>query len=353
MKELISIIVPVYNVDKYISYCIESIRRQSIQNFELILVNDGSKDNSGTICDEYAQIDSRIKVIHKKNGGLGSARNAGIDMATGEFIFFCDSDDWIGINYLEILYSAIIEYKADQAVGSFTKVTENEKICIKHEEGIYDLSTSEDKIQYCFYKIFGRKHGWETWTRLYRTNIIKNNEIRFCEHCDNFAEDLGYSLVYSLYCSKIVSVNSAEYFYRVRPNSIMTSNVGQFKFNAVNEIFIYFHDKYIKALDGYRIKDILPIFHFLIMFNQYFNIIGTTSYPMLKKELNNIENYDVWSQQTKQLLNIKHYKLLKQYFGKYNAIRILLLSHYCLHGNWNRFKIESGLFYRFNNKGGN
>ena len=119
MKKLISIIVPVYNVDKYISYCIESIRRQSIQNFELILVNDGSKDNSGTICDEYAQIDSRIKVIHKKNGGLMDAWKNGLEYANSDLIMFVDSDDWVEKNYVYDLVSLMKEGTAIGICGFF------------------------------------------------------------------------------------------------------------------------------------------------------------------------------------------------------------------------------------------
>ena len=100
----ISVIVPVYNVEKFIKRCLDSIINQTMRDLEIILVNDGSTDNSGKICDEYAQLDNRITVIHKENGGLSSARNTGLDVATGEWIAFVDSDDYIEKNMYEVLY---------------------------------------------------------------------------------------------------------------------------------------------------------------------------------------------------------------------------------------------------------
>ena len=118
MDSLVSVIVPVYKVEKYLSKCLDSIVNQTYKNLEIILVDDGSPDNSGKICDEYAQKDSRIKVIHKENGGLSSARNAGLDIATGEYIAFADSDDSVHLDFVEKLYRAIKEENADIACCS-------------------------------------------------------------------------------------------------------------------------------------------------------------------------------------------------------------------------------------------
>lgn len=109
----VSIIVPVYNVEKYVERCIESIIKQSYKNLEIILIDDGSKDNSGKICDEYAQKDNRIKVIHKKNGGLSDARNTGLNIADGEYICFIDSDDYIHKDLVKDNLEKLIQQKAD------------------------------------------------------------------------------------------------------------------------------------------------------------------------------------------------------------------------------------------------
>ena len=116
-REFISVIVPVYNVEYYLKQCLDSIVNQTYRNLEIILVDDGSTDSSGDICDEYAQIDARIKVIHKENGGLSSARNAGLDVCTsgGELIAFVDSDDWLELDMFEVLYTNLKEKNVDIA----------------------------------------------------------------------------------------------------------------------------------------------------------------------------------------------------------------------------------------------
>ena len=107
MEDLISVIVPVYNVEKYLNKCIDSIINQTYKNLEIILVDDGSQDSSGKICDEYTKKDNRIKVIHKENGGVSSARNIGLNNATGEWIAFIDADDWVDEEYLQTLFNRI------------------------------------------------------------------------------------------------------------------------------------------------------------------------------------------------------------------------------------------------------
>ena len=128
----ISVIVPVYNVEKYLERCIKSILYQTYQNLEIILIDDGSTDNSGKICDTYAQIDNRIKVYHGDNVGAGMARNVGLDIATGEYITFIDSDDYIGNMRLADMIKNTIKTGADTCMTGFTKVYGNKKITHKH-----------------------------------------------------------------------------------------------------------------------------------------------------------------------------------------------------------------------------
>ena len=115
----ISVIVPIYKVENYLNRCVESIRKQTYRNLEIILVDDGSPDACGEMCDRYAQEDSRIRVIHKENGGLSDARNAGIEVAAGEYIAFIDSDDWIDDKMYEVLYHTLLKYDADIAECSY------------------------------------------------------------------------------------------------------------------------------------------------------------------------------------------------------------------------------------------
>lgn len=124
-ESLISVVVPIYKVEKYLVKCIDSIIEQSYRNIELILVDDGSPDSCPQICEEYRKKDSRIKVIHKQNGGLSDARNAGMEIATGEWITFIDSDDYVGINFLKELYSSAINTKADISICDYKSVSDD------------------------------------------------------------------------------------------------------------------------------------------------------------------------------------------------------------------------------------
>lgn len=147
MNELVSVIVPVYNVEKYLSKCIDSILNQTYSNLELILVDDGSTDESGRICDEYAAKDDRIRVIHKENGGQGSARNMALDVMTGEFVAFVDSDDYIELNMFEKMVDAAQCYNADVVATSFLMNTPFRQIETETVEKIVIIDGSENLIK--------------------------------------------------------------------------------------------------------------------------------------------------------------------------------------------------------------
>ena len=119
MNELISIIVPIYNVENYLRQCLDSIQNQTYQNFECLIINDGSPDNSADICREYVEKDSRFRYLEKENGGVSSARNLGIEHSKGQYITFIDSDDWVDSDYLEVLYKSLTDEKADVAVSTY------------------------------------------------------------------------------------------------------------------------------------------------------------------------------------------------------------------------------------------
>lgn len=216
----ISVIVPVYKVESYLEQCISSIIKQTYKNLEIILVNDGSPDNCGKLCDIYAKKDSRIKVIHKKNGGLSDARNVALDIATGDYIGFVDSDDWININMYEVLINEaknedadIVECKFKSVYDRNIKIDMNEVI----EKKIFN---AEEAIkQHLKGKYFYRC----VWNKIYKKELFK--DIRF--PYSKLAEDLyvTYKLFYK--SSKLISVNFQGYYYYIRDNSIM--GIGDFK----------------------------------------------------------------------------------------------------------------------------
>lgn len=225
MRILITVVVPVYNVELYLSQCIESICNQTYRDLEIILVDDGSKDISGIICDEYAEKDERITVIHKENGGLSDARNAGIEVASGEYICFIDSDDFIDSQMLENLYLSCVQNEVQISICKRKFVYDNEEV--KSIRKKYDT------------KIFSGVEGFKhflledidgfvvAWNKLYKTSLFNN--IKYPKgviHEDCFTT---YKLL--LASNKVAYIDYIGYFYRQRNGSIM--NNGNFEKDSV------------------------------------------------------------------------------------------------------------------------
>ncbi len=209
---LISIIVPVFNVEAYVERCIESLILQSYQNIEIIIVDDGSTDNSGKICDKYRERDSRIKVIHKQNGGLADARNTGLDKAKGEYIAFVDSDDWVAADYVNEMYKVLVLNDSDIAVCKFQKVSHNRVISHRSNE-IQKVYVREEAVKQLLYQ----KISTSVCGKLYKIDLW--NGMRFPVH--RLYEDVEPSYFIFNKCKKIVCVNRILYFYYLRNNSIV------------------------------------------------------------------------------------------------------------------------------------
>ena len=235
MNELISVIVPVYNVDNYVKNCIESIIRQTYKNIEIIIVDDGSTDKSGEICDEIAECDSRIEVYHKGNGGLSSARNYGIKQAEGNYYVFVDSDDWIKDTMVECLYSAVIESNAEIACCG--------RIIIDDKGNKEELHIDENRSFSCKEiiekTVFDEKIGVAAWGKIYHKSLFE--EIIFPE--GEIHEDVA--IIYKLFdkCNIIYAINRPEYYYRNNPAGISKQKYTRnynvvLKHNLQNELFI-------------------------------------------------------------------------------------------------------------------
>lgn len=223
----ISIIVPVYNVENYLKRCIDSILNQTIKNTEIILINDGSQDRSGDICDEYKKKDNRVIVIHKENGGLSSARNAGLEIATGELVGFIDSDDWIEPDYYETLYNGIIKYNADISVMHFKIVTNYEKIQFATKVKEQWVGFHRHQAMESFFT--DNFIGNSAWNKLYRSNLFK--DIKYPEGMLMEDKATTYKLINK---SNLVVVNSSrKYHYYLRNDSIMQSNFNRKKFDSL------------------------------------------------------------------------------------------------------------------------
>ncbi len=207
---MISIIVPVYNTEKYLHRCVDSILEQTYTDFELLLINDGSTDLSGVICDEYAMRDSRVRVFHKENGGVSSARNLGLDNAKGEWVAFCDSDDYVYPSWLQN-YS-IIENES-QYDFVCQGIDTDKPLCETTDKCSYVLDfkgvVSDGVIELYKVKLLGYLHN-----KAFRIRIINDNYIRFDTRL-NFREDEVFIIQYLFYCNNIISVPRIGYHYFV------------------------------------------------------------------------------------------------------------------------------------------
>lgn len=215
----ISVIVPVYNVENYLEECIDSILGQTYKNLEIILVDDGSTDNCGQICDDYVKKDNRIKVIHKENGGLSDARNVGIKNSKGKYITFIDSDDCVNKKYIEVLYNQIITTNSDISICSYKKFSD---YYIEEDFKLNDIEIL--KRQEILLKLYGEKNRINyvvSWGKLYKRRLFDtisfpNGKI----HEDEYT-------TYKLYeeCDLVSYTSLQLYYYRVRNDSIMKKKI--------------------------------------------------------------------------------------------------------------------------------
>lgn len=233
MLDLVSIIVPVYKVEKYLQRCVSSLLNQTYHKLEIILVDDGSPDNCGKICDNYAAQDNRIKVIHKENGGLSDARNAAIPLAQGVYISFVDSDDWVSEKYVEHLYEAIKKDNSDLAFSWFANVFEGQeqdisRHSIAEENNIenYTPLNSHDCLKKMLYQ-----NGVEccAWGKLYKKEII--SDLRY--PVGKLYEDIPVTYECIKRAKKIAVTSNVDYFYLQRDTSIQYQSFDLRKLDGV------------------------------------------------------------------------------------------------------------------------
>ena len=266
---IVSVVVPIYNVEQYLYRCVDSILNQTFTDFEMILVDDGSPDNCGRICDEYANKDKRIHVIHQENGGLSAARNAGIDYvfanSTSEWITFVDSDDWIHPQMLETLYYANIQNNTNVSICGFEKVY-TDFIEIENKNIDITLFNSED---------FYTKHNINAtvaWGKLYKKDCFK--ELRYPVGKLHEDEFVTYKVLFSY--NYISIIKEPLYFYFYNANSIINtwSKNRLSVFDALEEQIEFFKKNNYKNIAVYRI-------------NAYFNLVDKYCKLIKKNDIKN------------------------------------------------------------------
>lgn len=213
--DLISVIVPVYKVEPYLDRCVQSIVDQTFRNLEIILVDDGSPDNCGAMCDAWAEKDSRIKVIHKENGGLSDARNAGMAVATGQYIAFVDSDDWIAPDYISAMLYAILSHHAQLAACDVLFVEDDASLSPKITASpSVRICTPEQALENL---IHGCGFRAVAWNKLYHRSLLQDVSFPVGRHHED--EFITYKLLAR--AEKLIYIEAPLYFYLQRPGSIM------------------------------------------------------------------------------------------------------------------------------------
>lgn len=316
-KNLYSIIVPIYGVEKYLDKCIKSIVNQSYHNIEIILVDDGSKDNSSEICDYYASIDDRINVIHKLNGGLVSARKAGAEIASGDYIVCVDGDDWVSKDYIKTIDGVVSDYNPDLVCCGYIRTNEHEEI--KHgffiESGYYD----ENKIENIIYPIAieddnGCIFPPQLWAKVYKREVYIPEQLSVNDLI-KIGED---GAVVKPILTKIKSLYILDdylYYYRINDNS-MTQNKSIYDFNGPRYIFEHLSNRidlnksdFIQQIYRRTARDLYTVIY--SQFNRKVNYFKLKS--NIVKELNAIDY--------KEVLRECSYKGLK------NKIEVFLLKY--------------------------
>lgn len=341
----ISVIVPIYNVEDYLQRCIDSVLSQTLSDFELILVDDGSLDNCGIICDEYGAKDERIRVIHQKNGGVSNARNSALKMASGEYICFCDSDDFIKNDYLEKLCNSLEATKSDCVSCNFTLVDDNgEKEVYKWKSQEYCLGSSRIKEDFIKGIVSQDTIPWEIWGSLFRKSIIYDNDIRVCETCENFAEDLCFFLMYLAHCKKVVHIDYSGYYYYQRNNSMMANTEYDIKLNALNEVSFAFYNYLIKKRILNNMVNNYHLLHFWIMYDQYQKIVALNRYKTIPIECGKITKKKWYNKMISRFVYTYKEPLIIN--GVNRTFDYKNLCYYTVHKNYKFFCFLSGLYYK-------
>ena len=221
MRPKVSIIVPIYGVEKYLDRCMKTLLEQSLQEIEIIMVDDESPDSCPQKCDYYNSLDTRIKVIHKKNQGLGFARNSGLDIAKGEFVAFVDSDDYVDKDMFRLLYSYALEKNADTVIAGFNKVSPKHTVVEIKECNQIERFQGKKELHNYVMGMLGSEPECENvmlremsvWRGIYSMDLINANKIRFCSERQFISEDIIFHLDYFEQSNKLLVLPEALYYY--------------------------------------------------------------------------------------------------------------------------------------------
>lgn len=320
-NEIVSIIVPIYNVSKYLENCISSVSNQTYKKTEIILVNDGSTDGSLVICQKWATMDDRIRIVNKENGGLSSARNAGMSVAKGKYILFVDGDDTISEDLVSLVLPHFSEGVDAVSFGYNLVYDHGEIEQIHFEEKIYDLKEDRTKRNFLYGVFFRHLIGWEAWNKIYLHDTISNNNLYFI---NTKSEDLGFNLCFNSVATTIVNLDLCLYNYLQRDDSIMG------KLRTSKQSFVYMmNNMSMEVLRFFKsnkkcqaLVDSYPIIHYLLIQGDLV-FYGSTLYRANQYRSNILKELTEYSDIDFFIENLKGFKTHKKELSDtYNYIQI-------------------------------
>ena len=326
----VSIIVPIYNVEKYLDRCMNSLVNQTLKDIEIIMVDDGSPDNCPKMCDEWAKKDSRIKVVHKKNGGLGYARNSGLDVATGEYVAFVDSDDFVKTEMYGQLYDQVEKTKADTIYCGFYKYWSADNIkefknvqrtTIFEGDGVTELAL--DFVGSPVNEKKDWKYEMSAWHSLYSNEVIQKYHIRFRSEREILSEDIVFQELYLPHAKKVVYLSGPYYYYCFNNGGSLTH--AMYDSSKYTRMISLYHclcdltkDKDQKCLRAQR---------FLIAYmkaNVMSLIESNYSYRQTKAYLKELCDKKVWRQINYPISTLTVHSFVIAYLQKHNMYNCLI-----------------------------
>ena len=304
----VSVIIPCYGVEKYLDRCMSSVVRQSLRDIEIILVDDGSKDNVPQICDDWALKDDRIKVVHKQNAGLGYARNSGLNVATGQYVAFLDADDFVDINMYQALYDKAIAEKADAVYCNCVMYKDEEhqfpRMDVKEEH----VFKGKDEVRKFLLDIVGPepespqlvKYMMSVWHSVFRRELFVENNIAFVSERELISEDLIFDIDMLTCCSRVVYVPETYYFYCDNGASL-SRKVDNTRYKR-NKIFLTELEKRLENVfekDEYYLHYLRQAYHRMLA-----SLHQAIDYPTQDYNMKSVLNDEFWA----PLLNDYPYK---------------------------------------------
>ncbi len=332
--KIVSVIVPVYNVEKYLDRCVESIVSQTYKNLEIILIDDGSPDNCPKMCDDWAKKDSRIKVIHKENGGVSSARNCGLDEAKGEYISFVDSDDWIEDSHIEKMVSYIND--TDCVIAGYTKENTTGKINCSLSFVNVDLAKI-DKTP--IGEVFWNGYIHPCWNKLFKKETLKKSSIQFQEEI-HLSEDSLFCIQYLKCCKKMAVTDETTYHYWIDEQCLsLSKKIYPDIFDICSKVYYLLNDLLEQGHCNSDFKyEILTRTIYPQIYNAVLKILLNTS--MSKKEKRHLLETMEKNACCKNVL-IQAEKMLDNKIEKFTLKLLLNRKYLLLEGMWNCLKKKS------------